>query len=185
MPSGGRVHFLKDQAATLPHGQRPALAVRMASQVPWLAIVESTRRCRRCCNQRSTWPTGCHEPAALARGGHAPHRHALAVVGVEVGAPDVAIAASILVACGSSSAKAMALKTAVLRRARELRNRGLQRVEAIIKRQERVAMERHGNGIFFRREYRRSWRGAHARVLDRGALAPLGRRFRVDAVARS
>src|SRR3954468_12697495 len=65
-----------------------------------------------------------------------------------------------------------------------MRNGGLERVEAIIERQERVAPKGDDDGLLLAREHRGArLLGAGALVLDRGALLPLGHRLRVDPVA--
>src|SRR3954468_13069999 len=65
-----------------------------------------------------------------------------------------------------------------------MRNGGLERVEAIIERQERVAPKGDDDGLLLAREHRGArLLGTGALVLDRGALLPLGHRLRVDAVA--
>src|SRR3954447_14897788 len=68
-------------------------------------------------------------------------------------------------------------------RAGQVRDRGLERVEAIIERQERVPPKRNHDGLLLDRQHRGArLLGAGALVLDRGALLPLGDRLRVDAV---
>src|SRR3954469_10334701 len=65
-----------------------------------------------------------------------------------------------------------------------MRNGGLQRVEAVIERQERVAPKRNDDGLLLDREHRGArLLGASALVLDRGALFPLSHRLRVDPVS--
>src|SRR5918997_5665645 len=65
-----------------------------------------------------------------------------------------------------------------------MRDGGLQRVEAVIQRQQGVAPERDDDRFFFDGQHRRARvLGAGALVLDRGALLPLGDGLRVDAVA--
>ena len=83
------------------------------------------------------------------------------------------------------AADAVMLETAMQRRARQVRNRGLQRVEAIIQHQQGVPPKGHGDGFLRGREHRRSRFGAHARIGCDGALAPFGHRFRIDAVTAS
>src|SRR3954452_3393342 len=64
-----------------------------------------------------------------------------------------------------------------------MRDGGLEGVEAIIERQERVPPKGNNDGLLFAREYRRArLLRAGALVLDRGALLPLGHRLRVDPV---
>src|SRR3954466_10861587 len=69
-------------------------------------------------------------------------------------------------------------------RAGQVRDRGLEGIEAIIERQQRVPPKGNHEGLFLAREHRgaRLLR-AGAFVLDRGALLPLGDRLRVDPVA--
>src|SRR5918912_4546599 len=65
-----------------------------------------------------------------------------------------------------------------------MREGGLEGVEAVVQRQERVAPARDDDGLLFAREYRRArLLGTGALVLDRGALLPLGYGLRVDPVA--
>src|SRR5215212_3118348 len=65
-----------------------------------------------------------------------------------------------------------------------MRNGGLERIEAIIERQERVPPKGNDDRLFPEREHRRlGLLGTGALVLDRGALLPLGRGLRIDAVA--
>jgi hypothetical protein len=64
-----------------------------------------------------------------------------------------------------------------------MREGGLEGIETVVQRQERVAPERDDDGLLGR-EYRRArLLRAGALVLDRGALLPFGHRLRVDAVA--
>jgi hypothetical protein len=63
-----------------------------------------------------------------------------------------------------------------------MREGGLEGIETVVQRQERVAPERDDDGLLGR-EYRRArLLRAGALVLDRGALLPFGHRLRVDAV---
>ena len=78
----------------------------------------------------------------------------------------------------------MALEAAVQRGAGQVRNRGLQRVQDIVQSQERVPTKGHGDGFLLGAEHRRNRFRAHARIPHAGALAPLGHRFWVDALAR-
>ena len=75
--------------------------------------------------------------------------------------------------------------SAVQRGAGQVRNRDLQRVQAIVQGQERVLTKGHGDGFLRGAEHRRYRFRAHARIPHAGALAPRGRRFRIGAVARS
>ncbi len=79
---------------------------------------------------------------------------------------------------------AVALEAAVQRGAGQARNRGLQRVEAIVQGQQRVPTKGHGDGFLLGAEHRRHRLRAHARIGCGRTLAPLGHRFGVDAVAR-
>src|SRR4051812_8666120 len=65
-----------------------------------------------------------------------------------------------------------------------MRDGRLERIEAIIERQQRVPPKRSHDGLLLEREHRgvRLLR-AGAFVLDRGALLPLGHRLRIDPVA--
>src|SRR5215207_4267428 len=61
---------------------------------------------------------------------------------------------------------------------------GLEGIEAVIQRQQRVAPKGDNEGLLLEREHGRArLLGASALVLDRGALLPLGHRLRVEAVA--
>src|SRR5215211_2257417 len=65
-----------------------------------------------------------------------------------------------------------------------MRNGGLERVEAVIERQQRVAPKGNHDGLLLEREHRGArLLGTGALVLDRGALLPLGDGFWIDAVA--
>src|SRR3712207_3741962 len=65
-----------------------------------------------------------------------------------------------------------------------MRDGGLEGIEAVVQRQERVAPERNHDGLLLDREHRRArLLGTGALVLDRGALLPLRDRLRVDPVA--
>jgi hypothetical protein len=81
------------------------------------------------------------------------------------------------------AADAVALEQAVQGRTGPPRNAGLQRVQAIVERPWRVLAEGDSRRFLFRAEHCRGGPRAHRRVLRAGALAPLGHRFRVDAVA--
>src|ERR1041384_5072306 len=78
----------------------------------------------------------------------------------------------------------MPLKTAVQRRACQRWESGLQRVEAVIERQQRVAPEGDDDGLVLRREHGRARvLGPGALVGNRGPRSPLSDRLRVDPVA--
>src|SRR3954471_1823045 len=65
-----------------------------------------------------------------------------------------------------------------------MRDGGLERIEAIIERQQRVPPEGDDHGLLLDRQHGRArLLGTGALVLDRGALLPLRDRLRVDAVA--
>ena len=80
------------------------------------------------------------------------------------------------------AADAVALEAAVQRRARQVQNRGLQRVEANVERQQGVPTKGHGNGFLLGAEHRRNRLRPHACIQHGGALAPLGHRLGGDAV---
>jgi hypothetical protein len=65
-----------------------------------------------------------------------------------------------------------------------VRNCGLQRVEAIVQRQQRVPAKGHGDGLLLGTEHRGNWLRAHTGIGCSRTIAPLGHRFRVDAEAR-
>src|SRR5690242_11335354 len=78
----------------------------------------------------------------------------------------------------------MPLKTAVQRRAGQGRDSGLQRVKAVIERQQRVAPEGDDNGLVLRREHGRARvPGPGALVGNRRPGSPLSNRLRIDPVA--
>src|SRR5919206_2615724 len=78
----------------------------------------------------------------------------------------------------------MPLKAAVQRRACQGWDRGLQRIEAVIKRQQRVTPEGDDDGLVLRREHGRARvLGPGALVGNRGPGSPLSDRLRVDPVA--
>lgn len=82
------------------------------------------------------------------------------------------------------AADAVALQAAVQRGARQVRDRRLQRIEAVIKRQQRVAPESNDNGFLLDGEDRRSrLLRAGRKVRDRRSLAPLGNGLLIEAVA--
>jgi hypothetical protein len=65
-----------------------------------------------------------------------------------------------------------------------VRDRRLQRINAIIERQKRKLAESDGDRFRFGLQYRRAGRfGTHRRVLDEVALLPLRNRLGVEAVA--
>ena len=65
-----------------------------------------------------------------------------------------------------------------------MRDGGLERIETVVERQQRVAPECDNDGLLFKGQHRRArLLGAGALVLNRGALFPLGDGLRVDAVA--
>src|SRR5215212_3514608 len=76
------------------------------------------------------------------------------------------------------------MKTAVQAGARQVRDRGLEGIEAVIQRQQRVPPKGDNDGLLLDREHGRArLLGASALVLDRGALLPLCDGLRVEAVA--
>lgn len=81
-------------------------------------------------------------------------------------------------------ADAVALQAAVQRRAGQVRNGGLQRVEAVVERQERVTPKGYHDRFVLRRPHRRT-RILRTRTLigNRGPLPPLRDRLLVDPVA--
>ena len=82
------------------------------------------------------------------------------------------------------AADAVALQTAMQGRARQVGDRCLQGVEAIVERQERVAPEGDDDGFVWGGEHRGAgvcWAGSE--VMDRASLPPLGDRLRIDAVS--
>lgn len=77
----------------------------------------------------------------------------------------------------------MTLEAAVKRGASQLRDSGLQGMEAVVQRQKGMLAKGHNDGFFFRREGRGAGRRPHRRILHRSALAPFGHRLRIDVVA--
>src|SRR5215204_4772113 len=78
----------------------------------------------------------------------------------------------------------MPLEAAVQGRACQVWNGGLQRVEAVVERQKRVAPECNHDGLFLDRQHRRSgFSRASWQIGMRGALPPLRDRLLVDAIA--
>jgi hypothetical protein len=65
-----------------------------------------------------------------------------------------------------------------------MRDRRLERVEAVIERQQRMAAERDDQRLFLLAENRRApFLRVHRRIVDALALAPLRHRLRVDPVS--
>ena len=81
------------------------------------------------------------------------------------------------------AADAVALKTAVQRRAGKVGNRFLQGVEAVIERQQRMLAKRHDGGFLLYFEHRRGRFGAKSRIRRGGPLTPLGHGRARQAVA--
>jgi hypothetical protein len=83
------------------------------------------------------------------------------------------------------SADAVALEATVKGGAGELRDGGLESVEAVIKRQERVLAKGHDDGLLLTSQGRgMAFFGSHGSVLHEGTLAPLMNGLGVDVVAR-
>ena len=81
---------------------------------------------------------------------------------------------------------AMPLQTAVQGRARQMRDRRLQGIEAVVERQERVPAESDDHRLLLDREHSRlGFLRAGSLVGDGGPLTPLGDRLLIDAVAAS
>ena len=72
------------------------------------------------------------------------------------------------------AADAVALKAAVQRRPRQVRNGGLQRAQAIVQCQPGVPAKGHGGGFLPGAKHRWCWFRPRARIQDAGALAPFG-----------
>ena len=72
------------------------------------------------------------------------------------------------------AADAVALKAAVQRRPRQVRNDGLQRARAIVQCQPGVPAKGHGDGFLPGAKHRRHRFRPRARIQDAGALAPFG-----------
>jgi hypothetical protein len=84
------------------------------------------------------------------------------------------------------TADAVTLQTPMKGRASELWDRSLQRIEAVVQRQQRVLAKRHDDGFLFDRKNRRPGNGwAGATVGSRLALPPLGNGLRVDPMTPS
>src|SRR5215213_527953 len=81
-------------------------------------------------------------------------------------------------------AYAVPLQAAMQTGARQVRDRGLEGIEAVVQRQQRVPPKGDNDGLLLDREHGRArLLGASALVLDRGALLPLCNGLRVEAVA--
>ena len=84
------------------------------------------------------------------------------------------------------AADTVALQAAVKRGAPQMGDRGLQGIEAVIKRQQRVAAKGHNGSLLLRREHGRvRVLGSHRCVFDRSAVAPLGNGFSIDVMLAS
>jgi len=92
-----------------------------------------------------------------------------------------------LVSCQfRQAADAVTFETAMQGRARQLRDRGLQRIEAVIEWQERVAPKSYNDGFFFSTQNGRvRLLGSGLQILDRSSVTPFTSGFRVDAVSRA
>lgn len=104
-----------------------------------------------------------HEQVELALGG--PH---LGQVGVEE-ADRIRVEllpASLVTLNHGQAADAMAFQTTMKRRAGELRDRGLQSVQAVVKRQKRVLAKRHDDGFLFDRPNRGPGNGWTGPAMD-------------------
>ena len=123
-----------------------------------------------------------------------------AFLGLDLGEVDVPVADGLVLAlllrrifpvpAQGQSTDAGTLKTAVQGRARAPRNRGLERVQAVVERQQGVLPESAGNGFLCGGEHGRGRRWPHRGIRYGRAFTPYGRaftpfsaRFRVDAVA--
>jgi hypothetical protein len=122
------------------------------------------------------------------------HEHMqLALFGPHLGDIDVEVADRValeLLLCRpvaldiGQTTNAMALQAAMQRRSRQVRDRRLQRVEAVVERQQSVAPERDDDRLFLRRQHRRAWLfGTSWQVGDRSALLPFGHGLLVDPMA--
>jgi hypothetical protein len=78
-------------------------------------------------------------------------------------------------------AEVVALIAAMKRRAGEMRDGGLKRLEAIVERRQRVLAESHRNGLLLDRQDRRArvFR-SHGCIVDEGPLPPLRNRLRIE-----
>ena len=118
----------------------------------------------------------------------------LALVGPDLGDVDVEVADGIafeglpggLVAGDlGQAADAVPLQTAVKRRPGQVRQRRLERVEAVVQRQQGVLAEGDDDRLFLGRQNGRTHRlGPHGRVMKEGPPAPLGDGLVVEPVSR-
>jgi len=77
----------------------------------------------------------------------------------------------------------VALQTAMQRRAGQVRDGGLERVQAVVEQQQRVPAEGNDDRLLFGREHRRARRlRSHHRVMHEGTLAPLRDRLGVQSM---
>jgi len=91
-----------------------------------------------------------------------------------------------LVAQLGKTTDAVTLEAAMQRRAGQVWDRGLKRIEAIIKRQQRMFTKGDYKGFFFQRKRGRAgFFGPHRRIVGKGASAPFGNGFRIDAMVPS
>ena len=137
-----------------------------------------------------------HQPSEGVLGG-AVHSHEeveLALLGADLGDVDVEVADRIglegllgrLVAGDlGQAADAVALQATVQGRPRQVRDRRLQGIEAVIERQQCVLAEGDDHRLFLGRQNRRA-RGlrTHRRIVNEGSLAPLGDGLLIKAVLR-
>src|SRR5450432_3281892 len=78
----------------------------------------------------------------------------------------------------------VALQAAMQRRARQVRDGGLQSVKAVVERQQGMPPEGHDDGLFLNRQDRRTGRLRPSRQIGNGGpRLPFGDGLRVDAVA--
>ena len=81
------------------------------------------------------------------------------------------------------SADAVAHEASVQRGTGQVRDRGLQRIKAVIERQQRMAPEGNNCGLLFGCQHRGADDlGTHRRIVHEGSLAPLGNRLLVEPV---
>jgi hypothetical protein len=119
----------------------------------------------------------------------------LAFFGLNLGEIDVPVADGVVlellfrralpVFAPRQAADAVALEATMQRRAGQVWDRGLPRVQAIIQGQQRMPAEGYGHGFLLGAEHRRNRFRPPARIQHTGAFAPLGYGLRMDAVARS